>query len=122
MPKLNSHLTIHRLELHVNLGWRHKERQHEQAVLLDVDIVFSTPPTACKTDQLEDSICYAALIKDIRDNVSEKKYRLIEHLSCDIYHLIKVRMPAKAKVKVCITKYPKIAGLTDGVSFHYGDT
>ncbi len=121
MPKQISYLSICSLELSVNLGWRHKERKQEQAVLLDVDISFFKPPKACETDQLKDAICYAALIEDIRTNLGEKKYKLIEHLAYEIYHIIKMRLPAKSNIMVHLTKYPKIKGLTAGVCFHYGD-
>jgi dihydroneopterin aldolase len=121
MPILYSHLSIRSLELNVNLGWRHKERRQEQAVLLDVAIDFAKPPKASKTDQLEDTICYATLIEDVHNHLSEKKYKLIEHLSYDIYHIIKMRLPPKSNVTVRITKYPKIKGSIGGVCFYYGD-
>lgn len=121
MPKLTSHLSIRNLELSINLGWRHKERQHEQSVLLDVDIYFAKPPKATQTDQLKDTLCYATLIEAIHENLGEKKYKLIEHLSYDIYHIIKKCLPIPAKIMIHLTKYPQIKGLPGGVCFHYGD-
>lgn len=121
MPKLTSYLSIRSLELNVNLGWRHAERKEEQAILLDVDISFYKPPKACETDKLADTVCYASLIDDLRANLGEKKYKLVEHLAYEIYHIIKVRLPAKSNVMVHLTKYPKIKGLSAGICFHYGD-
>ena len=121
MAKLNSYLSIRNLELNINLGWRLKERRQEQAILLDIDIYFAKPPKAVKTDQLEDTICYATLIEAIRENLGEKKYKLVEHLSYDIYQLIKMRLSQKAQIMVRVTKHPQIKGLIDGVCFHYGD-
>jgi 7,8-dihydroneopterin aldolase/epimerase/oxygenase len=123
MPKIKLHSTlfIHSLELSVNLGWRKQERKNEQAVLLNMDITFPRPPGACATDDLEDTVCYAALIEDIRAKIAKKNYRLIEHLSAEIYQIAKAFLPNKTRLNVRITKRPKIDGLRDGVSFNYGD-
>jgi dihydroneopterin aldolase len=114
-------LHIHSIELNLNLGWRSKDRSLEQAILLDMDIRFPAPPQACITDNLDDTICYAKLIEEIREKTSAKQYKLLEHLSADIYHLAKKHMPHDASITVRITKYPQIAGLKNGVSFEYGD-
>jgi dihydroneopterin aldolase len=114
-------LSIRHLELHVNLGWRKKERSHEQAILLDLDIRFPSLPKACMTDDLEDTVCYAQLIEEIRTQVATKNYKLIEHLSAEIYTIAKTHLPKKSQLNVRIIKYPKVEGLTDGVCFSYGD-
>ena len=60
MPnKLFSRLNIRSLELNLHLGWRNKERTDEQVVLLDMEIRFPSPPIACTTDDLQDTVCYA---------------------------------------------------------------
>ena len=56
MNIINSSLCICGLELQVFLGWPQEERQTQQVVLLDMTIVFPTPPKACETDNLEDAI------------------------------------------------------------------
>ncbi|OGT54408.1 MAG: hypothetical protein A3F43_04820 [Gammaproteobacteria bacterium RIFCSPHIGHO2_12_FULL_42_10] len=116
-----STLFIHRLELNVNLGWRNQERSKEQAVLLDMAIKFPTPPAACTTDHLEESSCYATLIEKIRNKIAMAQYHLVEHLSAEIYAVAKTHLPDNTKLTVRLTKYPRISGLTGGVSFHYGD-
>src|SRR5579883_3201823 len=123
MPKnkLDSTLFIRQLELRVNLGWRNAERKNEQAVLLDMYIQFSKPPQACETDKLDDTVCYAELIVEIRQQTAKRKYRLIEDLGAEIYQIAKACLPARSKLNVRITKYPKVDGLTGGVSFNYGD-
>jgi dihydroneopterin aldolase len=117
----DSTLFVRGVELSVNLGWRRQERAHEQAVLLDIDIKFAAPPSACQTDTLDETVCYATLISKIREQIVNKDYRLIEHLSAEIYSIIKPDLPTDAKLQIRITKYPKITGLTGGVCFTYGD-
>ena len=121
MAQPTTALFIRHLELRVHLGWPDIERQHEQIVFLDVDIHFSEPPNACKTDHLDDTLCYASLIDSIREKISVKKFHLIEHLTYDIYQSIKPLMPHRSKVSVCITKHPDIKGLEGGVQFRYSD-
>ncbi len=119
--KLHSALFVRDLELSVNLGWRHKERSSEQGVLLDLDIWLPKPPKACETDELDDTVCYAELSDKIRKGIGDTKYRLIEHLSRDIYQIVKKELPKKSRLIVRLTKFPKIDGLVGGVSFEYGD-
>lgn len=114
-------LRIRKLELSLNLGWGEKERSKERKVLLDIAISFPESPKACASDELRDTVCYATLSQVIREKVSAKPYRLIEHLSSDIYTLVKNQIPKNAKLKICITKFPAIGGLKEGVSFEYGD-
>jgi len=118
---LHSALFVRALELNVNLGWRRKERSKEQSVLLDLDIRLPKPPKACVTDELDDTVCYASLSDQIRAELGDKKYRLIEHLSRDIYDIVIKQLPKKSRLIVRITKFPKIKGLIGGVSFEYGD-
>lgn len=114
-------LFIRRLELQVNLGWRKKERNQEQAIELDLDIRFPKLPKACITDNLDDTICYAQLIEAIRNSIATKNFKLIEHLSAEIYTIAKAHLPKQSKLNVRLTKYPNIEGLNDGVCFSYGD-
>ncbi|VVC74733.1 hypothetical protein AQUSIP_00050 [Aquicella siphonis] len=120
--KLYTTLSVRGLELNVNLGWRDKERKQEQPVLLDLIIRFpAAPPAACETDELDDTVCYATLIEHIRHAIAHKKYRLVEHLSADIYRSAKTRLPRPCRLKIRLTKFPKIEGLMGGVTFDYGD-
>jgi dihydroneopterin aldolase len=120
MIKKHSLLQLRELTLNVNLGWRKKERHKKQTVLLDLDLYFSSPPKACQTDKLEDTLCYHILIDKIREHIKQKNYALIEYLSYDIYHVVKNHFPL-IKIKVCLTKFPRIRGLKGGARFYYGD-
>jgi len=114
-------LHIKQLALSVNLGWRNKERDKEQAVFLDMIIRFNHAPIACENDHLEDTLCYATLVEHIRENIDNKHYKLIEYLAAEIYKISQAMLPPNTQLQVSLTKFPKIGGLTGGVSFHYGD-
>lgn len=117
----NTRLLIQGLELNLNLGWRSKERGTEQAVFMDMDMRFKEVPEACTSDNLQDTTCYAELIEKIRAYTEAKPYRLIEHLTKDIYTLAKKNLPKDTELTVRITKFPRIDGLQQGVCFEYGD-
>lgn len=118
---IHSRLFLSKIELCVYLGWPEGERVEAQMVSLDLTIQFAEPPKACLTDHLDDTFCYAELISKIHAATSTTPYRLLEHLCYDIYHLIKLELPAHTSLRVDLTKHPKIMGLTGGVCFSYGD-
>jgi dihydroneopterin aldolase len=109
------------LELCVFLGWPEAERIDEQVVLLDIEITLPTPPEACATDELNDTVCYADIITEIHNRIGTRVFKLIEHLCYEIYQLIKPSLPIDAKLSIHLTKHPKIQGLTGGVCFSYED-
>lgn len=121
LKKMNSKLCLHRLELHVYLGWPDVERAEVQTIYADIDIDFATPPKACTTDALSDTFCYAELIDKIKIHLANQSFRLLEHLAAEIYQLIIKQLPENTKVLVMLTKFPQIEGLTGGASFSYGD-
>ncbi len=122
MPKkLTSALHVRSLELSVNLGWRKQERKLEQGVLVDMHIRFAKPPKGCQTDDLHDTVCYAKVIDDIRAQLADKQFRLIELLAATLYSIVKTHLPEDAKLQIHLFKFPKVDGLTGGVCFSYGD-
>lgn len=121
MNQIKTRLYIKQVDLRVNLGWRQKERTTEQAILLDIDIIFSQLPGACKTDDLSQTVCYDQLIQTIRTRLGDRHFRLIEHLTQEIYLITKSLLPASASTIIHLTKFPKVEGLTGGVCFTYGD-
>jgi 7,8-dihydroneopterin aldolase/epimerase/oxygenase len=118
---IKSHLLLRDIELCIFLGWPESERLEAQIVLLDLDIEFSQPPKACLSDDLVDTFCYADLITKIHTELGAKNYRLIEHLTYEIYTLVKRDLPPDASLLVRLTKHPKIQSLSGGVCFSYGD-
>ncbi|HSW93703.1 MAG TPA: dihydroneopterin aldolase [Gammaproteobacteria bacterium] len=120
--KNTASLTLNGLELSVNLGWPQGERKKSQIVTLDVSIFFPEPPSGCKTDQLEDTWCYDALIKIIKREIADRDFRLLEHLGHEIHGIITEHLPPDFPVRIRLTKKPAILGLTGGVTFCYGHT
>lgn len=110
-------LSINGFELPVYLGWPEAERQQIQTVRIDLTIQFAAPPKACETDQLQDTFCYDELLEQLRVKIADRPFRLLEHLTSEIYKIIKPELPKDAKLTVNALKWPPIIGLTGGVAF-----
>lgn len=120
---LEASLTIKKLEFSLNLGWGEKERAQKQNVFVDIQLFFSKPPKACETDELSDTVCYDTLIQQLKNKIQAKEFCLVEHVAQNIYHVTQSILNSKneIKIKIFITKFPTISGLTEGVCFQYGD-
>lgn len=117
---LKSALRIRGIELLINLGWEDEEREQQQVILLDIDVQFESLPKACTSDNLADTFCYAELITLLRNRFNTRPFRLIEHLSAEIYALLKTQIK-NARITLHVTKHPNVEGLTAGVCFSYGE-
>lgn len=116
----DSILHIKGLKLKVNIGVTDKERVKSQTISLDIIITFAKVPKIALTDDIADGICYEKVIQSIRKHLRNKRFKLIEHLALELYNLLKVSI-SNDKVRVVITKAPKIQGFNGEVSFEYGD-
>ena len=122
MKKFHSALHINKLALDVHLGFMLEERKDLQNIFVDLKIIFAQAPNACLNDDMNDTVCYATFIAKLKDALQGKFFHLIEHLTHFIYQIIKAELPPDAKLRVSLHKYPKLAGLTQGVSFVLDDT
>lgn len=116
--KTYGRLSIKDLSLTLPIGWQASEREKIQTVKVDIKIDPLATPIACQTDELADTVCYDALIKNIREDI--QSVRLIEHLAKKIFDLVEAFVEIDAAIKVTIKKHPDISGLGQ-VSFSYGN-
>jgi|SRR5579862_7347068 len=123
MMKNKTRITLYQLELNLFLGASEKERSQPQTVLLDIDIDFQAPPKACLTDQLNDTDCYDSLIQRIAREITPRSFHLLEHLTHEIYQIIKKTFIQPVSIHVKVTKKPLLSGaqVIAGASFCYGD-
>ncbi len=121
MPQYTQ-LSINDFKVSVNLGVSQKERARKQTVLLTILIDFAQIPAACRTDNIEDAVCYATLTNLLKKHLTKRSYQLVEALAADLYAQVKTITPKNARVVMKITKFPQISGLRSGIHFHYGDT
>ena len=84
---MNSTLQINKLILSINIGVTAEERATPQDIEFDISIHFNSLPKACSSDNINDTICYASLVKTIKSLCSNKEFHLIEHLCSCVYDL-----------------------------------
>jgi dihydroneopterin aldolase len=114
-------IVLHKLEFLVFLGWGAIERSQPQTISVDIHIHFAKPPAACLTDDLADTFCYDTLNKTLKNHLSAKEFRLLEHLAYEIYSCVKAFITPENKINLCVTKHPDVFFKSGGVSFWFGD-
>ncbi|WP_264337723.1 dihydroneopterin aldolase [Wolbachia endosymbiont (group B) of Dolichovespula media] len=117
-------LLISDLRLWVHLGCSAEEKSSPQLVSIDVDFTFKSPPSGHTTDQLKDTICYLEVVQNIQSLVQGKQFKLIEHLTHEIYRAINNLLLRKkhiiSSVRVTTHKItPPVPGVHGGVFFTY---
>lgn len=116
---MRTYLSLHQFSLAVSLGCGEAERAHLQQVLIDITLQFEKLPQACSSDTLTDTICYATLVKNIYEFCENKSFKLLEHLTYQIYGFIRSQL-AGLPVTIKITKFPPTADL-DRCTFTISD-
>ena len=109
------------IEMSVNLGCSSEERAWPQIVKVTIVINFASPLQACKSDKITDTFCYDSFINELHNFTKNKEFNLIECLASEIYEFTKKRIILSEAVKISLTKYPPVKGLTGGVIFNYSD-
>ncbi len=105
----SNHKYTHRLifndfKLPVYLGVTAKERARKQNVLITVKISFMRPPRACETGNINDTICYDALIQKIKQFCHNQKFTLLELLGEQLFILIKNSIFKESKLYLHLAK------------------
>ncbi len=114
-------LSLNGLQLSVFLGVYPEELIKKQLVTVDICIAPLEVPKGCLSDELADTYCYDKLITHIKQAVSNRKFKLIEYLTHELYRLLLSYFEQKVRVLVRVTKKPAIADLSGGVTFELGN-
>ncbi len=78
---------IHELKIKTLIGIYPWERKVAQTIQLDIEIALPTSK-ACQTDNFEDALDYASIIKRINESLSQKQFSLLEALAEHIAQII----------------------------------
>ena len=85
------------------------ERMVPQTVLLDIEIGYNLGK-ACKSDAIEDTVDYGAVISRVRETLAENSFNLVEALGEHLCQLILKEFKAE-NVKVKVAKPAILPGL-----------
>lgn len=101
---LATELYLKRLKCLVRLGVSEEERRNPQAVYFDLTFRFPRPPSACSSDRLEETLCYAEVSSLLQDLCTRGEYRLVERLGFLAFGAVQEILPQGARLKLEVTK------------------
>lgn len=107
---------IRQLKLKAVIGVYPRERQARQTLVVDLAL-HTDLRAAARSDNLKDTLDYAALVKLIRQAATKSRFRLIETLAGHIARLC-LRTPRIAAVDVTVAKPGALPGVGVAVSVH----
>jgi dihydroneopterin aldolase len=118
MQAANAELVLSELEVWVHLGCSEAERSVPQPVHIDATIHFAQPPEACRTDRLNDSVCYAELATALAQTARSRPFLTVERLAQALAEEMRRRLPQGARLRLDVTKSrAPVPGLRGGVRF-----
>lgn len=114
-------LNIHNFKTQALLGWTDGERKQPQLISIDATIRYPFAPKACLSDQLQDTICYDAMIQWIDKVCHERDYKLLEHLAHAAYSEVKKNAQLPIELSITIYKVNPPVKHLEQASFTVGD-
>jgi 7,8-dihydroneopterin aldolase/epimerase/oxygenase len=119
-------LAINDFRLWIHLGHTEEEKFNRQPVSFTIELEFKTPPKACVTDELDDTVCYFDLTNGIRTLCEKKRFNLVEYLAAEVYKSVektlkaKKMMPKIGAVRVTVLKLaPPVPDVQGGAVYTY---
>lgn len=100
---------ISELKVQTKLGVPDWERILPQTIILDIEIGYDLTK-ACNNDSIADTIDYGAVVRRIRETLSEHSFKLVEALAEHICQMIFTEFNALA-VKIKVAKPAILPGL-----------
>jgi dihydroneopterin aldolase len=102
MPDMSSQIVIERLECEGHCGVTREERERPQKLAVDVELGFPTD-RAADTDDLKNTVDYAAVADRIVALVSQERSHLLETLAEKILTMLFATFPAE-RVRIWVRK------------------
>lgn len=96
-------ITIKNLELFAYHGVNPEEKEEGQTFFIDVDYYLSLAK-ACHTDNIDDTVSYAKVVKTIRSAFTGEKYDLIEKAAQVVADAIFERFSDILRVDITLKK------------------
>lgn len=99
---MSDRILIRGLRVETRVGWTDEERAQPQAVLVDLDVGIDASVSA-RSDELGDTVDYAAVISEVARHVSSREERLLERLAAEVAEIVSAMNGVKS-VSVEIAK------------------
>lgn len=102
-------ISISELKVQTKLGVPEWERMTPQTIVLDIEIGYDLSK-AGKSDAIADTIDYGAVVRSIRDTLTEHSFQLVEALAEHVCQLILKEFGALS-VKIKVAKPAILPGM-----------
>jgi dihydroneopterin aldolase len=114
----HTRLSLEDVVYFVRLGCSEAEREIPQEVRVKVSIDFAQAPQACRSDLLEDSVCYAQINETLEKICAEKAYATVEHLCQSCWEALMPLLAAGDELGLTLHKvHPPIGRPLKGAYF-----
>ena len=112
---ISAQLSLEGLCYFVHLGCSEAERATPQEIQVSIILKFAQPPMACESDNLEDTLCYAHLEKEISKVCSSKSFQTVEHLAYLCWRSAKAQCKSEIEITIRVRKLnPPIGRANEG--------
>lgn len=111
-------LEVKQIVIPVIIGVEPEEKHKHQKIFFDIIISFNDLPTACSSDNIEDTVCYAKLADSLNEFCAKREFQVIEHLAHSAFLLIKENfIKDRGKLSLSVTKHPPHPLIQSSCSF-----
>jgi dihydroneopterin aldolase len=114
-------LNITGYETCVILGNEDFERREKCRVMIDVSLRFSEENEACKSDNLDDTVCYSNLVIFIEEKLECTEFYLLERITRFLYDEISKNLGSNVLKYVKVTKIAPPVENLESASFICSD-
>ena len=112
-------LKLNGIEVACVIGERPDERTRAQRLRVDVEL--TVPDRAAETDELGDTVDYAALAEKVRAALVAAKCKMIERAAKVVYDVCRIEAKVLAAT-VTLTKTGAVPGLESAAVIYTGET
>lgn len=123
MPStIHSHLVVPGIRCQARIGWSEAERAVSQDVVVAIALEFSVAPTATASDQLAETVDYAALTRTVVSICGSGPYALLERLGHVLYVGLREALSRDTRLFLEVAKLRSpLAELERSARFGLGD-
>ena len=115
-------LRMQELSMAVHLGCTAGERAVAQEIRVLVELRFAEAPLGTRSDQLQDTVCYARMAEVLFEHCRGREFQLIERMAYEFYGLIRDLAGPSVTVAVRVHKVrPPVQNLLGGTAYSCGD-
>ena len=111
-------LRLNDFRTETRLGCTPPERVHPQPIRFDLVVRFRKIPEGCRTDSIDDTVCYSKVSDALRSVCVGGEFHLIEKVAFDALQKLRTVVDPYMDLELTATKlHPPVEGLQGGVSF-----